>query len=301
MRFIIDFIKGIFVGIANVIPGVSGGTMAVSFGVYDKLVGAISGLLKSFKKSVKALLPIACGMAFGIIAFTFIIPILLEKQPFLTACAFTGLIVGGVPALINSLKSAESGEKKTPLSVNIVIFLLLLAASAVMPFLNGDSESGMMIEANPLQMVMVTMMGVIAAAAMVIPGVSGSLMLMILGYYFGIITSVKDFITALKNMDMKILIDRALILAPFALGCLLGLFFISKLISFLLDRFPKATYCGILGLVAASPVSVFYKVNEEYSMSGTRPLFLVLGVVAFFACIAVTLLIGRLGTEEKDD
>ena len=82
MNFLVDLIKGVFVGIANVIPGVSGGTMAVSFGIYDKLLNAISSLLKSFKKSFLTLLPIILGMVIGIVGFTYIIPWLLANFPF---------------------------------------------------------------------------------------------------------------------------------------------------------------------------------------------------------------------------
>ena len=300
MNFIIDFIKGIFVGIANVIPGVSGGTMAVSFGIYDKLVGSISDLFKRFKECFKTLLPIVLGMAFGIVSFTFVIPYMLENIPFITACIFTGLILGGIPALLKNLKTHAASDVRTPNYVNLTVFVVLLAISLIMPFLNGDKESGMLLEANPYTVVMVMIMGMIAAAAMVIPGVSGSLMLMIFGYYFGIITAVRDFISALKSFDMKVMIDRGLVLAPFAIGCLAGLFLISKLISWLLKRFPLATYWGILGLVAASPISVFYKINEEYPLSGTSVVNIVIGVVSLIAAVALTLYIGSLGSKEKE-
>ena len=300
MNFIIDFIKGIFVGVANVIPGVSGGTMAVSFGIYDKLVGSISNLFKRFKECVKTLLPIVLGMAFGIISFTFVIPYMLSHIPFITACIFTGLILGGIPALVKNLKAYNSEPVKTPNYVNLIVFILLLAISLIMPFINGDKESGMLLSATPSTMITVVFMGMIAAAAMVIPGVSGSLMLMILGYYFGIITAVRDFISALKNFDVKVMVDRGLILAPFAIGCLAGLFLISKLISWLLERFPLATYWGILGLVAASPISVFYKVHEEYPLDGTPVLSIVIGIISMIAAIALTLYIGSLGVKKEE-
>ncbi|MBR4515381.1 MAG: DUF368 domain-containing protein [Lachnospiraceae bacterium] len=300
MNFIIDFIKGIFVGVANVIPGVSGGTMAVSFGVYDKLVGSISNILKKFKESFKTLLPLALGMAFGIISFTFVIPYMLENIPFVTACIFTGLILGGIPALLKNLKSYSGLPDRTPTYVNLIVFILLLAVSLIMPFLNGDKESGMLLEATPSTMIIVVFMGMIAAAAMVIPGVSGSLILMVLGYYFGIVTAVRDFIKALKDMDMAFLVDRGLVLAPFALGCLVGLFLIAKLISWLLNKFPLATYYGILGLVVASPVSVFYKINQEYPLSGTSTVMIIIGVLSLIAAIALTLYIGSLGAKEKE-
>ena len=296
MNFLSDFIKGIFVGVANVIPGVSGGTMAVSFGIYDRMVGAISDLLKDLKKNIRILLPIIFGMVTGIIAFTFILPVMLKTQPFITSAAFTGLIIGGLPSILYSLREAEKSTAKKSPFLYLIVFFVFFAIACIMPFLKGDSESGMLLAANVKNIAIVPFMGIIAAAAMVIPGVSGSLMLMILGYYFGIITAVKDFITALKDFDMSAMLDRGLILAPFAIGCILGIFFISKLISFLLKRFPAATYWGILGLVAASPISIFYKVDQEYSMTDTGMIQLIISLLVCGACTCFTLFIARLGS-----
>lgn len=301
MNFIIELIKGVFVGVANIIPGVSGGTMAVSFGIYDKILSSISNLLKDFKQSVKNLLPIFLGMAIGVIGFTFIIPLCLKNEPFITSAAFTGLIIGGLPAIFASMKSAKEKQANTSFIINAIIFTLFLAIALVMPFLNADSESGVLLTANPLTMITVFFMGVIAAATMIIPGVSGSLILMILGYYFGIISAVKDFITALKDLDMGKMFDLLLILAPFGLGCILGIFFISKLIKWLLSSFPTQTFCGILGLIVASPVSIFYKVNDEYPMSDTNAIRIIIGIIALIGCIILTLYIGSLENKTKKE
>ena len=300
MNFLIDLIKGVFVGIANVIPGVSGGTMAVSFGIYDKLLSSISNLFKSFKKSFFTLLPIIVGMALGIVGFTSIIPWLLAHYPFATSAAFTGLIIGGIPAIVRSLKDGWRKEEKKFLPVNILVFLIFLAIAVSMLFLNGDSESGIMLTANAGTIIKIFFMGVIASATMVIPGVSGSLILMILGYYFGIITAVKDFVDALRALDISAMLNQLYILIPFALGCILGIFFISKLINYLLHRFPSATFCGILALVISSPLSIFYKVNEEYSMQGTSVVSIVIGVVLLIACIALTLFMEKLSPKESE-
>ncbi len=299
MHFITDFIKGIFVGVANVIPGVSGGTMAVSFGIYDKMLSAISNLLKEFKKSFKTLLPICLGMATGIIAFTFILPIMLKEQPFTTSSAFTGLIIGGLPALLKTLSDTVKKNGRGSVAVNIIVFLIMFAIAAAMPFFKGDKESGMLLAVNAKNIIVVPFMGILAAAAMVIPGVSGSLMLMIFGYYFGIVTAVKDFITALKSFDIGQMVDRGIILGPFAIGCILGLFFISKLISWLLKKFPVATYAGILGLVAASPISIFYKVDQEYSMESTNITGLLIGLLVCVACLFITVFIGKMGNKDE--
>ena len=299
MNFLVDLIKGVFVGIANVIPGVSGGTMAVSFGIYDKLLNAISSLLKSFKKSFLTLLPIILGMVIGIVGFTYIIPWLLANFPFATSCAFTGLIIGGIPAILRSLKDGWQSEEKKSLLVNILVFLILLAVAMAMVFLIGDSESGIALTASAGMIVKIFFMGIIACATMVIPGVSGSLVLMILGYYFGVINSVKQFVEALRTLNLQGMLNQLFILIPFAIGCVLGIFFITKLISYLLKHFASAKFSGIFALVASSPISIFYKVNQEYSMNGTSVVSIIVGVVLLVACVALTLFMEKLGAPES--
>ena len=111
MKFLFDIIRGAVIGIANIIPGVSGGTMMVTMGIYDKLLGSITGIFKQFKKSIKTLFPYIIGMAVGIGAFSFLLTkVLLVKAPLPTAFAFIGLIVGGVPVLVK--KTVQAGKKK---------------------------------------------------------------------------------------------------------------------------------------------------------------------------------------------
>lgn len=212
MNFLVDIIKGIFVGIANVIPGVSGGTMAVSFGVYDKILSSVSNLFKDFKKSIKTLLPLAIGMIIGVVGFTFIIGWLLLNQPFGTSLAFTGLILGGLPMIIKSLKQGWERDTKKSIPVNVILFLLFTAFACGMAFLNGNADGGVLLTASASMMIKMFLMGIIAAATMVVPGVSGSLVLMVLGYYFGVLSAVKSFITALKDFDISEMLNQALIL-----------------------------------------------------------------------------------------
>lgn len=299
MKFLIEIIKGMFVGIANIIPGVSGGTMAITFGIYDKIISSITNLLKDFKKSFKTLLPIAIGIATGVVAFAYILPYCLKTQPFCTSAAFTGLIVGGIPMIITSLKEGWKKDTKKSLPVNVIVFIVLFTISLIMPFLNGDAESGILLTANLPTMIKVFFLGIIAAATMVIPGVSGSLVLMILGYYFGILTAVKSFLDGLKGLDFGVMLDNGLVLAPFAIGCIVGIFFVSKLIEWLFNNYSSATFSGILGLVATSPVSIFYKVHQEYGLGSTSIIQLIIGIIIFVACLWLTLFMSKL--EEKTE
>ncbi|MBO5509124.1 MAG: DUF368 domain-containing protein [Lachnospiraceae bacterium] len=300
MNFLVDLIKGIFVGVANVIPGVSGGTMAVSFGIYDKLLSAISNLFKDFKRSFKILLPIALGMIIGIAGFTFVIGWLLRNQPFITSMAFTGLILGGIPSILKAYKDGWNQDTKKSAVLNIVLLIIFAAIVIGMLFLNGDENSGVLLTVNPTVIITVFFMGIIASATMIIPGVSGSLILMILGYYFGIISAVKDFITALKDINISAMLEQCAILIPFAIGCIIGIFGLAKLIKWLFARFASATYAAISGLILASPFSIFYKVQQDYSMSGTTLLQIIIAVLIFILCAAITIWMGTLDTDSDE-
>ncbi len=280
MNFILDIIRGAVIGIANIIPGVSGGTMMVTMGIYDKLIGSITGIFKQFKKSIKTLFPYIVGMAAGIGAFSFLLTkVLLPKAPLPTAFAFIGLIVGGVPMLVKKMLQAgkrmtvsdakevadaskdseiegkHTAGKGTSLVWCILVFVLFFALIIGMQFLGEGADRA--VKLSFVNVLLLMVMGVLAAAAMVIPGVSGSLLLLAFGFYNPVTEAVTGFISATFDFDIKVMFEYALILAPFGVGVVLGIFFVAKLIEWLLAHKEKLTYCGILGLVCASPVPVF--------------------------------------------
>lgn len=298
MKFIIDIIKGIFIGVANIIPGVSGGTMAVTMGIYDKLISSINGIIKDFKKSFLTLLPIAIGMIAGVGVFSFIIPHCLSKYSFQTCMCFVGLIVGGMPAIFTSAQKALENEKRTRINpIHVILFIIFCALAVWMAIANPETATADALKPTPILMVMLLLMGIICAAAMVVPGVSGSLLLMMLGYYSGVIGTISVFLTALKNLDGSGLLNSVLILAPFGIGCIIGVLLISKLINWLLKRFESFTYCGILGLIAASPFAILYKMeNPSYS-----PVSIIVGIVLFIVGAAFSYLFERLTSKPDTD
>ena len=297
MRFIIDFIKGILVGIANVIPGVSGGTMAVSLGIYDRLISSITGLLKDFKKSFLTLLPIIAGAGVGIVLFSKAIEYLLGNHALVTAMAFTGLIIGGLPIIIKSMieEYKEKPDVKK-LVIGIIVFLIFLAISVGMPLMSAPSGDEVAIQASPLKCFIMLLMGIIASATMVIPGVSGSLLMMILGFYFGIIGTINHMVSSVTN-GFEGIVNDILVLLPFGIGAVLGIFLISKIIKWLFAKFPFVTYCGIMGLVISSPFAIFYKVNQESSMAGTGVVGYIVGIIVLIVCGVLTFYLGKLEGE----
>lgn len=289
MKFIFDIIKGIFIGVANIIPGVSGGTMAVSMGVYDKIINSINSITKEFKKSFLTLLPLVIGMIGGIGVFSYIIPYSLSHYAFQTCMCFAGLIVGGIPQIIGNTSDALKKEKRKMGFTHVIAFIVLAALAVIMAVANGNNSGPSVITVDFKNIVILVVIGIVAAATMIVPGVSGSLVLMILGYYSGIIGTIRDFISSLKNLNWNGLGHCVAILVPFAIGCVLGILLISKLISWLFKKFESVTYCAILGLIAASPFAIFYKM-EKCTFTTVN---IIVGIVLFAVACAFTYLFSK--------
>lgn len=293
MEFILDAVKGIFMGIANIIPGVSGGTMAVSLGIYDKFISSISGLTKNFKKSFMALLPIALGMGVGILGFSFIIEYLLRAHTLVTCLAFIGLIFGGLPVLLKAMKK-KMREADSKLGIgNAAAFIILFAVAVGLPMIGVGEETSTVLTANAASMIILFFVGIIAAATMVIPGVSGSLVLMILGYYYGIINTIKDLINSLLQFNMNAILNDVLVLFPFGIGVLVGIVGVAKLIEYLFNRHSVMTYSAIFGLIIASPIAIFYNTGLYKELSSISATNWVVGIVLCLVCGIITYKLGE--------
>lgn len=237
---IILAIKGALFGIANIIPGVSGGTLALTMGVYEDLISAISHFFKNVKKSLKFLLVFGLGAALSILLMSKVISLCLDKFPFPTTLFFIGLIVGGVPLLTRKIRKS----KVKPW--NLLLFLITFGVVIGMAFMQEGSNVVSLSHVSPWMMFVLFLVGMIAAATMVIPGVSGSFVLMLLGFYkpiVGVVSKLTDFSQLGHNL---------LILIPFGFGVLIGIILIAKLIEFLFNKYELSTYYAILGFLVAS-------------------------------------------------
>ncbi len=254
MKFIFDILRGVVIGIANVIPGVSGGTLAVSMGIYDKIITSVNNLFKQFKKSIVTLLPYGIGVVLGIIGLSFAIKFLYANYPLPTMFLFIGLILGGLPPILKKLFGA--GTAKPNYIVCVLLFLLFAAVIVVLPIITGSTDKASELTPGVLTVIKLLFSGIIASATMVIPGVSGSMILMAIGYYNAIINSITDLVSAAVKLNFSAMLGPIAILLPFGIGVVLGIWLIAKLIAFLLDRFEVYTYSAILGLVLASPYAI---------------------------------------------
>lgn len=245
-----NILKGIVVGLANVIPGVSGGTMMVSMGIYDKLIHCITHLFSEFKKSFKFLLPIFIGIGIAVVVVPFGIEYLFQKFPLQTNLAFIGLILGGLPAVWGKVKGSSI---KVGHIIAGLLFFALVAGLAAMGETEGKSAD---LSLDFISIIKLFGVGIVASATMVIPGVSGSMMLLLIGYYHPILETITNFISAVFAFDMDGILQGIGILAPFGVGVVLGIFGIAKLIEIIFQKFPLYAYWAIIGLIISSPVAI---------------------------------------------
>lgn len=250
---LILFIKGIVLGVAFVIPGVSGGTLAVLMGIYEELIEAASNFYKNmvnFKKYFMYLLPIGLGIIFSVAVFAKLIKFGLDKAPIITILIFLGMIIGGIPALVRNVKGTKINLKDMTLmlvGLIIVISMLIFHKSNSNVVLTNMSLTGY---------ITLLLVGAIAAVTMVVPGISGSFTLMLIGYYEPILNLVND-ITSFKNLRPNLIL-----IFTFMLGVFIGIIFISKIIEWCLKHYKRETYYAIIGFVLSSIISVIYEVSK---------------------------------------
>lgn len=254
-------IKGFFVGIANIIPGVSGGTLAITLGIYEELIEAISHFFKKIKSNIKFLIPIVIGAFTAIVIGSRIIEISLEKYTLPTILFFTGLILGGMPMLFGKIK-------KNIKPSYALIFLATFALVIGIMFLKTGNDV-VLVDLNAWGYFKLFLVGMIAAATMIIPGISGSFMLMVMGYYEPIINVINEF-TSFNNLW-----NSFWILMPFGIGVLLGIIVIAKIIEFLFQKFEVPTYFGIIGFVLASLIGIFTSAGNLVF----TPTFIIVGII----------------------
>ena len=271
---IILVVKGFIMGIANIIPGVSGGTLALILGIYEDFIKSISHFLSNIKENLKFLIPIIIGMGLAIVSLSRVIDYSYKHYPMPTSLFFVGLVVGGIPLLYNKVK----GTKETKKTSSYIILLLMFGLVMFMTFsktIFGEVTAVNFNNMNIISYILLFLVGIVAAATMVIPGVSGSLVLMLLGYYYPVITLIKE-VTKFK------LGTNIIVLGVFGIGIVVGIVLVSKLIEYLFKKYEVKTYFGVLGFILASvlaiPISAFLSPDIKISFN---IIHIIIGLVLF--------------------
>lgn len=264
--FLKNLCCGAAIGVAIIIPGVSGGTVAVLLNIYDKLINALGNLRKDFKANILFLLPILLGLALALAAMYFPLTFALRHAPFPTVMLFAGLMVGSFPKLFKDSKAF--GFKKCNLYSILLPFAAIIAICILKLFISAgqaDLTANMPIWGY-FAVIGVAMLG---SCALVIPGVSGSMLLMILGYYAPVLGLLSTLFSEFWH--------SALVLVLFTAGILVGFFSIAKLMKFFLNKFPRGTRWAIVGFVLGSIPAIF--IVFDYGDSPMNALQIAAGVI----------------------
>lgn len=256
-----NFFIGILIGSGAILPGVSSGVFCVVFGLYEKLVDACLHFFRDIKKNFTFLFPIVLGALVGIFLFSNVLQVLFNKFFIVTSYAFIGLILGSLPIVIR-----QGGISKITFS-HFMCLILSFVFSIYLVVL----EKNEIFASSSFSSCYLILCGVLMSAGVVIPGVSKTVILMMLGVY-------PSYLTAISTLDFSILI-------PIGFGLVLGGAIFMFIINFLFDHFKSYTYFLILGFVLGSILVIFpgFEVSFQY----------ILGVVIAILCFLATYKIGK--------
>lgn len=268
-------------GVANIIPGVSGGTIALILGIYQKFLHAISHFFSDLKNNVKFLFPVVLGMGIAIITMSNVISYSYEEFPVATTMFFMGLVLGGMPFLFKKVKKKKEAKEWSSYLLMFLTFALVIFM-ACSDLIFDTTGTVNLSNLNLFGYVLLFLVGVIAAGTMVVPGISGSLMLMLLGYYYPVLNVIKE----LAKFDN--ILSNLLLAGTFGVGVLVGIVLISKLLEYLFQKYEIKTYCAVIGFIVASffaiPISTFLELGTvTFHVIEVIVGFIVLGIGALIS------------------
>lgn len=246
MKYIKLALQGFIIGIGKVIPGVSGAMFAMLFGVYEKALKIISNLRKELKGNFLFMSVLGLSILSAIIFGSNIIKKCLDNYYIETMFLFIGMMVAGIKSLFQNINGKKINNKSKLLAYLISIVLVLISLIDI----NGSDST---VPKNLFSVVMLFIAGFVDITASIVPGICGTALLMILGYYDTVISALGNV------LDINSLSNNLFVLTPFVIGMIVGAFIISKLISYLFKNYKDATYYTIFCFAIASIIILFVK------------------------------------------
>ena len=273
------FMKGIFMGIADAIPGVSGGTIALLLGIYEELITTISnikislfkiltkdGLSVFWKKgNLGFLFPLLIGIIASLIVFVNIAQYFLDSFPLLVWSFFTGLIIATSYVIFKKIENFKLKE----------FILVIIASMFIILFSKISNNEGL--SSTDFSIIYIFVCALLASSAMILPGISGSLVLVILGVYEYMIESLINY--------------NFYIISTFVIGAIIGLLLLSKILNKLFLRHKNSTFSIMLGLVIGSVVNIWPW--KKYSINQASTEILILSFFLAFSAILLIVLIEK--------
>ena len=256
------FIAGMAIGTGAAIPGVSGAAIAVIFRVYEDIINAVNNFRKKFGWAIAVLIPIllGCLLAVGICIVLF--HLAFRHLMFVLMCLFAGFLLGSFPGITDEVKGEKINRKAIILMVIGFIFVIALGVTSVIVGVNGFSVKSLFEDPIPWWLYLVLIpVGAVAAVALTVPGLSGSLILLIIGFYRPLVDNAEGWAKELFKGDFSHTGALFGVIGTFAIGCLIGVVVVSKIMNVLLRKWRKETFFTIIGFIAGSVFVLFFNLE----------------------------------------
>lgn len=291
---LIEFLKGIIVGFAGIMPGFSGSIMAVSFNIYDKIIWAFGNVLSKPFQVIKEVWHIVFGGVLGVLMAIISINKLLEVAPIPTILLFTGLIIGSIPSFFKKVK-----RERLTLDQYIAFFIGIMLILLLSFFASKSSVTTAELDLKLLFILFG--LGIAASLTIVVPGMSGTLILLALGYYKYITNFITELLELLVKFEIKAALPNLTMLIALVLGFLFGAITLSKIMGVLLKKYPKTIYAGIFGLLVTSPFAIINEMvkNNDMRMEGSMIVSWIIGII--FLGIGIVAADYAIRYEERQD
>ncbi len=268
MNKIMSVIKGSLIGAANIIPGISGGTLMVIFNVYERLLNAVNLFLKHPIKALASIWDLLLGLLLGLVGSFLILSYTYQTFPLALTLLFIGLIVGGIKPLYEKIKGKISVSNSIILVVSFVVIFIMPLIKPFYAIYDGF-----------IYYIILFILGLIVAFSAIAPGVSGSLMLIILGYYSHLLLIGKEAFEHLIRFEFKAFLPYLLPFGILIISFLIGAVFSLKIIKNIIDKHETKFYFSVMGMILASPFAIMLMLNKTNSINSFHYLEWIIGIL----------------------
>ncbi len=238
---------GVLMGLANLLPGISGGTMLLATGIYPTFVQSISDLtrFRFSQKSVAVVATVAFSAGLAILLLAGLLRDLVLDNRWIMYSLFIGLTLGGLPLV---WKMARPINRSVLLASGVALIgMAVLVGMQIFGYAGGTSTG----------ILTMFLAGILGAGAMILPGLSGAYLLILLGQYLPILSAIDNFKNAVKERDVSVALESVATLLPVAVGVAMGVVLVSNLLKWMLQRYEKATLGILIGLLLGSVLGLY--------------------------------------------
>ena len=255
-------VAGLGIGAGAAIPGVSGAAIALILNVYEDIINAVNNFRKKFGWSIKVLLPILLGIMVAVIICIIVFHLAFEYCMFALICVFAGFLLGSFPGITDKVKGVKICKKHVISAIIGAIFVIALGVLSVVIGSKGSSVASAF-ATMPIWLYFVLIpVGAVAAVALTVPGLSGSLILLVLGFYRPLVDNAtlwaKEIFGVGGGQTWSHFPHLIGMIGCFGIGCLIGVVIVSRIMNVLLRKFYEVTYFAIIGFILGSILVLFF-------------------------------------------